>query len=60
MEQKSKYELEIEKFRHTFSNIKNKKIAIYGMGRRSATLLPGIKDFNIVGILDRDERTVWN
>uniref|UniRef100_UPI003FEF904D nucleoside-diphosphate sugar epimerase/dehydratase n=1 Tax=Lachnospira eligens TaxID=39485 RepID=UPI003FEF904D len=58
MEQKSKYELEIEKFRHTFSNIKNKKIAIYGMGRRSATLLPGIKDFNIVGILDRDESNV--
>lgn len=58
MEQKSKYELEIEKFRHTFSNIKNKKIAIYGMERRSATLLPGIKDFNIVGILDRDESNV--
>ena len=28
MEQKSIYELEIEKFRHTFSNIKNKIIKI--------------------------------
>lgn len=54
MEQKSKYDIEIE----NFSGIKNKRIAIYGMGRRSATLLPGITDFNIAGILDRDESNV--
>lgn len=58
MEQKSKYDIEIENFRHNFSDIKNKRIAIYGMGRRSATLLPGITDFNIAGILDRDESNV--
>lgn len=58
MEQKSKYEIEIEKFRHVFSEIKNKRVAIYGMGRSSATLLPGITDFNIVGVLDRDESNV--
>lgn len=58
MEQKSKYEIEIEKFRHVFSEIKNKRVAIYGMDRRSATLLPGITDFNIVGVLDRDESNV--
>lgn len=58
MEQKSKYEIEIEKFRHVFSEIKNKRVAIYGMGRCSATLLPGITDFNIVGVLDRDESNV--
>ena len=58
MEQKSKYEIEIEKFRHVFSEIKDKRVAIYGMGRRSATLLPGITDFNIVGVLDRDESNV--
>lgn len=58
MEQKSKYDIEIENFRHNFSGIKDKRIAIYGMGRRSATLLPGITDFNIAGILDRDESNV--
>lgn len=58
MEQKSKYDIEIENFRHNFSGIKNKRIAIYGMGRRRATLLPGITDFNIAGILDRDESNV--
>lgn len=58
MEQKSKYDIEIENFRHNFRSIKNKRIAIYGMGRRSATLLPGITDFNIAGILDRDESNV--
>lgn len=58
MEQKSKYEIEIENFRHIFLHMKNKRVAIYGMGRRSATLLPGITDFNIVGVLDRDESNV--
>ena len=58
MEQKSKYDIEIENFRHVFYDMKNKKIAIYGMGRRSATLLPGITDFNVIGILDRDESNV--
>ena len=58
MEQKSKYEIEIETFRHIFSHMKNKRIVIYGMGRRSATLLPGITDFNIVGLLDRAESSL--
>ena len=58
MEQKSKYEIEIETFRHIFSHMKNKRIVIYGMGRRSATLLPGITDFNIVGLLDRTESSL--
>lgn len=58
MEQKSKYEIEIENFRRIFSHIKNTRIAIYGMGRRSATLLPGITDFNIVGLLDRAESSL--
>lgn len=54
MEKESKYEIEIKNFRKNFSEIKDKRIVIYGMGRRSATLLPGIKDYNVVGILDRD------
>lgn len=33
-------------------------IAIYGIGRRTATLLPGITDYNITGLLDRDKNNV--
>ena len=58
MEQKSKYEMEIENSRRVFAKMKDKKIAIYGIGRRSATLLPGIADYNIVGLLDRDESNI--
>lgn len=58
MEQKSKYEIEIDNFRQTFEKFKDKRIAIYGIGRRSATLLPKITDYNIVGLLDRDENNV--
>lgn len=52
MEQKSKYEIEIENFRKIFDDKKNMCIAIYGIGRRTATLLPGITDYNITGLLD--------
>ena len=51
MEQKSKYEIEIENFRKIFDDKKNMRIAIYGIGRRTATLLPGITDYNITGLL---------
>lgn len=55
---KSKYQLEIDSFRKKFAEYQNKKIAIYGIGRRTATLLPGISDFNIVGLLDYDEKNL--
>lgn len=58
MEQKSKYEMEIENFRKIFDDKKNMRIAIYGIGRRSATLLPGIQDYNVVGLLDRDKNNI--
>lgn len=58
MEQKSKYEIEIENFRKIFDDKKNMCIAIYGIGRRTATLLPGITDYNITGLLDRDKNNV--
>lgn len=58
MEQKSKYEIEIENFRKIFADKKNMRIAIYGIGRRTATLLPGIKDYNVVGLLDREEKSI--
>lgn len=58
MEQKSKYEIEIENFRKIFGDKKNMRIAIYGIGRRTATLLPGITDYNITGLLDRDKNNV--
>lgn len=54
---KSKYDIEIELFRNTFQN-NGQKIAIYGLGRRTSTLLPGITDYNIVGLLDRDESNI--
>ena len=58
MKQKSKYDIEIENFRKIFADKKDMRIAIYGLGRRSATLLPGIKDYNVVGLLDRDKSNI--
>lgn len=55
---KSKYQLEIDSFRKQFAKFQEKKISIYGIGRRTATLLPGISDFNIVGLLDYDENNI--
>lgn len=58
MKQKSKYDIEIENFRKIFADKKDMRIAIYGLGRRSATLLPGIKDYNVVGLLDRNKSNI--
>ena len=55
---KSKYEIEVENFRSKFADMKDKRIAIYGIGRRTATLLPGIRDFNIIGLLDRNNDNI--
>lgn len=53
-----RYRTEAESFRKNFSKYKHKKIVIYGIGRRTATLLPQIGDFNIIGLLDRDEKKI--
>lgn len=58
MKQKSKYDIEIENFRKIFADKKDMRMAIYGLGRRSATLLPGIKDYNVVGLLDRNKSNI--
>ena len=52
--QKTKYQIEIDNFHKNFRQYKDKKIALYGIGRRTATLLPEIRDFQVIGLLDRD------
>lgn len=51
---KTKFECEIEEFTKNFHNKKDKKIALYGIGRMSATLLERLQGYQIVGLLDRD------
>ena len=41
----TKFDIEIEEFRKAFPD-KKKKIAIYGTGRLTVTLLEYIKDYN--------------
>lgn len=53
-----KYKLETDAFRKNFASFRNQRIAIYGIGRRTLTLLPGIRDFHIIGLLDRDPANV--
>lgn len=55
---KSKFDYEIEEFKKAFGDKKDKKIAIYGIGRMTATLLSQIEGFQIVGLLDRDENLI--
>lgn len=47
------YQQEREQFRRRFAFLRNVPLAIYGIGRRTATLLPAIRDFRIVALLDR-------
>lgn len=43
-----------DEFRKNFSYLKEKKLAIYGTGRRTKNILSKLNDFNIVGLLDGD------
>ncbi len=52
--EKSKYQLETDAFRKTFDSFRDKRIVLYGIGRRTLTLLPGLQGFHVVGLLDRD------
>lgn len=54
----NKFEIEADEFRKAFADKKDKKIAIYGIGRFTATLVELVKDFNFFGLLDRDESLV--
>ena len=50
-----KYQSEIEDFQRNFSRFKDKKIALYGIGRMTVTILQSMSDYHFVGLLDRDE-----
>lgn len=49
-----KYQIELDEFIERFRNHKDDKIILYGIGRYTATLLKGIKDFHFVGLMDKD------
>lgn len=50
---KTKFDYEIEEFELAFVD-KKLKIAIYDIGRMTATLLDKLKVFHIIGLLDRE------
>jgi predicted HAD superfamily hydrolase len=52
------YQNEIDSFRNVFNSFADKKIVIYGIGRRTATLIPYVSDFNLVGLMDRDQDNI--
>lgn len=54
----SNYQADINSFRENFSKFKNKKIVLYGIGRYTAVLVPAIKDFHIIGLMDKDEDNI--
>lgn len=58
MESKSKFDYEIEAFEKAFAEKRDKRIALYGTGRMTATLLERLKGFNIVGVLDKNSELV--
>lgn len=59
MESRNNYQNTEEKtFRKNFEKYKDKKIVLYGIGRFTATLLPCVPDFKIIGLMDRDNANI--
>lgn len=52
---KNNYQMEAEKFRKRFTKYQKKRIVLYGIGRYTATLIPYIPDFHVIGLMDRDK-----
>ena len=52
------YQKEQKDFREKFSRLKGKAIALYGIGRRTMTLLPAIRDFHVIALLDRAKESI--
>lgn len=50
------YEKEKIEFEANFQDYKEKKIVLYGIGRFTATLIPMLSNWNIVGLMDRDQQ----
>lgn len=48
------YQYVLESFKRNFSSCKDKKIVLYGKGPYTRLILEVYKDYNIVGIMDRD------
>jgi len=53
-----KYQIELDEFRENFKEYKNSRIVLYGIGRYTATLVEGLKEFNFVGLMDKDSANV--
>lgn len=58
MQQKTKFDYEVESFVEAFKEKKDCKIALYGTGRMTATLVERLQGFCIIGLLDRDETLI--
>ena len=52
------FELERTRFAMNFANYKDKKIVLYGIGRRTATLTEQTMGFHFVGLMDRDQANI--
>lgn len=54
----NKYQTELDEFNDNFAEYKQSRIVLYGIGRYTATLVEGIKDFNFVGLMDKDPTNI--
>lgn len=54
----NQYTDESARFRELFSPYRKNRIVLYGIGRFTATLLPELKDFQIIGLMDKDPDNV--
>ena len=48
----------LKAFTETFASYKEKRIALYGIGAFSATVIERLEEYNIVGLLDRDPNNI--
>lgn len=54
----NKYQIELDEFNNNFKEYKQLRMVLYGIGRYTATLVEGLKDFNFIGLMDKDPANI--
>lgn len=54
----NRYQSEIEDFKAKFHMYQKQRIVLYGIGRYTATLVDGLKNYHIVGLMDKDPKNI--
>ncbi len=53
-----RYQTELDEFNNQFFHYKDKRIILYGIGRYTATIVNGLREYQFVGLMDKNPENI--